>query len=76
MRREAHFREHALFKGGWDEEFYYAILEDEWREQQENAGFSGVNPAGKWRSQGVMHRIWQFLCIAVERKVHFLPLIR
>lgn len=31
MRREAHFREHALFKGGWDEEFYYAILEDEWR---------------------------------------------
>jgi RimJ/RimL family protein N-acetyltransferase len=30
MRREAHFREHALFKGGWDEEFYYAILEDEW----------------------------------------------
>jgi len=31
MRREAHFREHALFKGGWDEEFYYALLEDEWR---------------------------------------------
>ncbi|MEM5584562.1 GNAT family protein [Roseibium sp. AS2] len=33
MRREAHFREHALFKGGWDEEFHYAILEDEWRQQ-------------------------------------------
>lgn len=33
MRREAHFREHALFKGGWDEEFYYALLEDEWRKQ-------------------------------------------
>ncbi|GAB4536019.1 MAG: GNAT family protein [Roseibium sp.] len=33
MRREAHFREHALFKGGWDEEYYYAILEDEWRRQ-------------------------------------------
>ena len=33
MRREAHFREHALFKGGWDEEFYYALLEDEWRAQ-------------------------------------------
>lgn len=32
MRREAHFREHALFKGGWDEEFYYAILEEEWRQ--------------------------------------------
>ncbi|MHA6297789.1 GNAT family N-acetyltransferase [Devosia sp. CAU 1758] len=31
MRREAHFREHALFKGGWDEEFYYAMLRDEWR---------------------------------------------
>ncbi|MBN8180086.1 GNAT family N-acetyltransferase [Roseibium aggregatum] len=52
MRREAHFREHALFKGGWDEEFYYAILEDEWREQQENAGFSGVNPAGNGDRRG------------------------
>lgn len=30
MRREAHFREHALFKGGWDEEFYYALLQREW----------------------------------------------
>lgn len=30
MRREAHFRQHALFKGSWDEEFYYAILRDEW----------------------------------------------
>jgi len=30
MRREAHFREHARFKGEWDEEFVYAILEDEW----------------------------------------------
>lgn len=30
MRREAHFREHGLFKGGWDEEFYYAILRREW----------------------------------------------
>lgn len=30
MRREAHFREHALFKGAWDEEFYYAILSREW----------------------------------------------
>lgn len=35
MRREAHFREHAIFKGGWDDEYYYAILEDEWRAQQE-----------------------------------------
>lgn len=31
MRREAHFREHALVKGVWDEELIYAILEDEWR---------------------------------------------
>jgi len=30
MRREAHFREHARFKGSWDEEFYYAILRREW----------------------------------------------
>lgn len=33
MRREAHFREHALFKGEWDEELHYAILDREWREQ-------------------------------------------
>ena len=31
MRREAHFREHQVLKGDWDEEFIYAILEDEWR---------------------------------------------
>lgn len=31
MRREAHFREHAIFKGRWDEEFIYAILRQEWR---------------------------------------------
>ena len=30
MRREAHFREHKLVKGVWDEELIYAILEDEW----------------------------------------------
>ena len=30
MRREAHFRQHALFKGGWDDEFYYAMLRAEW----------------------------------------------
>lgn len=37
MRREAHFREHAIFKGVWDEEYYYAILEDEWRLQHARA---------------------------------------
>jgi RimJ/RimL family protein N-acetyltransferase len=31
MRREAHFREHALFKSQWDEEFIYALLWQEWR---------------------------------------------
>lgn len=31
MRREAHFRQHVFVKGAWDEEFVYAILEDEWR---------------------------------------------
>lgn len=31
MRREAHFRHHAIFKGDWDEELVFAILEDEWR---------------------------------------------
>ncbi|RYE83678.1 MAG: N-acetyltransferase, partial [Hyphomicrobiales bacterium] len=30
MRLEAHYREHALFKGVWDEEMIYAMLEDEW----------------------------------------------
>jgi RimJ/RimL family protein N-acetyltransferase len=30
MRREAHFRDHALVKGRWDEEFVYAVVEDEW----------------------------------------------
>lgn len=30
MRREAHFREHILVKGVWDEEMIYALLEDEW----------------------------------------------
>lgn len=30
MRREAHFREHAIFKGEWDEEYIYAILRREW----------------------------------------------
>lgn len=30
FRCEAHFHEHARFKGQWDEEFLYAILEREW----------------------------------------------
>lgn len=30
MRQEAHFREHAHFKGRWDEELICAILDREW----------------------------------------------
>lgn len=37
MRREAHFREHARFKGHWDEEFVYAILANEWRARNQPA---------------------------------------
>lgn len=31
MRLEAHFREHALFQGEWDEELHFAVLNREWR---------------------------------------------
>jgi RimJ/RimL family protein N-acetyltransferase len=31
MRLEAHFREHALFQGEWDEELHFAILDREWQ---------------------------------------------
>lgn len=31
MRMEAHFREHALFKGNWDEELHFAMLAREFR---------------------------------------------
>jgi RimJ/RimL family protein N-acetyltransferase len=34
MRREAHFREHAIFKSAWDEEFIYAMLWQEWRSRR------------------------------------------
>jgi RimJ/RimL family protein N-acetyltransferase len=30
MRREAHFREHKLVKGSWDDQYIYAILAGEW----------------------------------------------
>jgi RimJ/RimL family protein N-acetyltransferase len=30
MRLEAHFREHALFQGDWDEELHFAMLDREW----------------------------------------------
>src|SRR5690606_20176399 len=31
LRLEAHYREHALFQGDWDEELHFAILDREWR---------------------------------------------
>ncbi len=31
MRLEAHYREHALFRGEWDEELHFAVLDREWR---------------------------------------------
>jgi len=30
MRREGHFLQNVWFKGGWSDEYYYAILKDEW----------------------------------------------
>lgn len=30
MRLEAHYREHAMFQGEWDEELHFAILAREW----------------------------------------------
>ncbi|MEO8884233.1 MAG: GNAT family protein [Devosia sp.] len=30
MRREAHFREHKLIRGTWDDQYIYAILQSEW----------------------------------------------
>lgn len=31
MRLEAHYREHAIFQGEWDEELHFAILDREWQ---------------------------------------------
>ncbi|MCP8883481.1 GNAT family N-acetyltransferase [Devosia sp. XJ19-1] len=31
FRLEAHYREHALFQGEWDEELHFAVLDREWR---------------------------------------------
>jgi RimJ/RimL family protein N-acetyltransferase len=30
MRREGHFLENVWFKGGWSDEYLYAVLKDEW----------------------------------------------
>lgn len=31
FRLEAHYREHALFRGEWDEELHFALLDREWQ---------------------------------------------
>jgi RimJ/RimL family protein N-acetyltransferase len=40
MRREAHFREHAIVKGAWDEEFIYAMLWQEWQDLRRGSNTS------------------------------------
>lgn len=44
MRLEAHYREHALFQGEWDEELHFAILDREWRP---NAKVVDLRPRGR-----------------------------
>lgn len=39
MRLEAHYREHALFQGEWDEELHFAILDREWRRSEKVRDF-------------------------------------
>lgn len=43
MRLEAHYREHALFQGEWDEELHFAILDREWRRSDKVRDFQGGN---------------------------------
>ena len=35
MRREGHFLENVWFKGGWADEYLYAILKDEWLQKRQ-----------------------------------------
>jgi ribosomal-protein-alanine N-acetyltransferase len=35
MRREGHFLQNVWFKGAWGDEFSFALLRDEWREQRD-----------------------------------------
>ena len=43
MRREGHFIENIWFKGGWGDEYQYAVLEREWRARRATGG---AGPAG------------------------------
>ena len=38
MRREGHFVENIWFKGGWGDEYEYAMLEREWRARRATGG--------------------------------------
>lgn len=40
MRLEAHYREHALFQGEWDEELHFAVLDREWQRSPKVADLS------------------------------------
>lgn len=42
MRLEAHYREHALFQGEWDEELHFAILDREWRRSDKVREFQRI----------------------------------
>src|ERR687897_1099664 len=35
MRREGHFIENVWFKGGWADEYLYAVLKDEWLQKRQ-----------------------------------------
>ena len=35
MRREGHFLENVWFKGGWADEYLYAVLKDEWLQKRQ-----------------------------------------
>ena len=42
MRREGHFVENTRFKGGWGDEYQYAMLEREWRARRATGGAGPV----------------------------------
>ncbi|MDQ2717278.1 MAG: GNAT family N-acetyltransferase [Chloroflexota bacterium] len=37
LRREGHFHQNVWFKGGWGDEYLYAILQEEWRDMRKTA---------------------------------------
>jgi RimJ/RimL family protein N-acetyltransferase len=45
MRREGHFVEDIWFKGGWGDEYQYAMLEREWRARKATEGAGPVTTA-------------------------------